>query len=52
VHTCNPCTQEAEAGGLRVQRQSGLHCQALSKKGGLEVWLLALQEQSPEFKHQ
>jgi hypothetical protein len=27
VHTCNPSTGEAEAGGLKVQGQSGLHRQ-------------------------
>jgi hypothetical protein len=25
VHTCNPSTWEAEAGGLKVQDQTGLH---------------------------
>jgi hypothetical protein len=25
VHTCNPSTQEAEAGGLQIWRQPGLH---------------------------
>jgi hypothetical protein len=30
--TCNPSTQEAEAGGLRVQGQSALHNETLFKK--------------------
>jgi hypothetical protein len=28
VHTCNPCTCEAETGGPRVQGQPGLYCEA------------------------
>jgi hypothetical protein len=31
VHTCNPSTWEAEAGGLRVQSQPGLHSNTLPK---------------------
>jgi hypothetical protein len=30
VHTCNPSTEEDEAGGLSTQGQPGLHRQALS----------------------
>jgi hypothetical protein len=30
VHTCNPSTGEAEAGGWRVQDHSGLHSKTLS----------------------
>jgi hypothetical protein len=32
VHSYNPCTQEVEAGGLRVQSQLGLHSKTLSQK--------------------
>jgi hypothetical protein len=32
VHSYNPSTQEAEAGGLQVPGQSGLHREAVSKK--------------------
>jgi hypothetical protein len=29
----NPCTQEAEAGRLWVQGQSGVHCETKKKEG-------------------
>jgi hypothetical protein len=32
VHICNPSTQETEAGGVKVQGQSGLHSETFSKK--------------------
>jgi hypothetical protein len=32
VHTSNPSTLEAEAGGSQVQDQPGLHSQTLSQK--------------------
>jgi hypothetical protein len=32
AHVCNPSTGEAEAGGLRVQGQSGLYSETLSQK--------------------
>jgi hypothetical protein len=32
VHSCNPSTWEAEAGGLRVQGQPWLHNETLSQK--------------------
>jgi hypothetical protein len=32
VHTCDPSTQKAEAGGLRVWGQPGLHSKSLSQK--------------------
>jgi hypothetical protein len=31
-HPCNPSTQEAEAQGLRVQGQPGLHSKTMSKE--------------------
>jgi hypothetical protein len=31
AHTSNPSTGEAEAGGLRVQGQPGLHIETLSQ---------------------
>jgi hypothetical protein len=31
MHTCNSSTQEAEAGGLRVPGQPGLHSETLAK---------------------
>jgi hypothetical protein len=33
MYTCNPSTQEAEAVGLQVQGQSGLHIKILSWRG-------------------
>jgi hypothetical protein len=32
VHTYNPSTREAEAGGSQVQDQHGLHSETLSQK--------------------
>jgi hypothetical protein len=32
IHSCNPSTQEAEAEGLRVQGQPGLHSKTLFQK--------------------
>jgi hypothetical protein len=32
LHICNPSTQQAEAGRLRVQGQLGLHNETLTQK--------------------
>jgi hypothetical protein len=34
VHTCNPSTQDAKAGGSQLQSQAGLHSKILSLKMG------------------
>lgn len=36
AHTCNPITQEAEAGGLGIGGQSELHSETLSKQNEKE----------------
>jgi hypothetical protein len=32
VHVCNPSSEEAQAGGLQVQGQPGLHSETLPKR--------------------
>jgi hypothetical protein len=51
VHICNPSTQEAEEGGLRIQSQCGLQSktQVKKKKGNKNTITIVLQDWSPEL---
>jgi hypothetical protein len=40
VHTCNPSTQKAKAGGLQVPGQPGLYGKTLSQKKKFLYFLL------------
>jgi hypothetical protein len=39
VHTCNPSTQEAEAGGSGVGVQPGLHRETLSQTNNKNIYV-------------
>jgi hypothetical protein len=40
AHTCNPSTQETEAGGLQVQGHLGIDTSILSQKKKRKIWAL------------
>jgi hypothetical protein len=39
MHTCNPSTQEMEAGGLQVWGQPGLHSETLPQKHNEKLYI-------------
>jgi hypothetical protein len=57
MHTCNPRTWEAEAGGSPDGGQLGIHSQSLSQKkkkkvgaSGSRLWLCLLATQEAEIR--
>jgi hypothetical protein len=51
MHTCNPGTQDANAGGWGVRDQPGLHCETLSQKNKqIRNHGLLLKKDAPDFQ--
>jgi hypothetical protein len=50
-YTCNPSTQDAEAGGLRIQGQSGPHSKFQASLGYIVRPCLKKQNETKEYSY-